>query len=227
MTEAMSRHEIEDVLSSIRRLVSHEDRADQPRAQTAAPAPAKLVLTSALRVDDVAESAQEIGSPPAKEPTGTVPVRQQGQDATPAFADAPVRAPLLTRIAQAGQLSMAPTASDAGMSTKVTPPAATPEDAQAAPTQSENGDPTTPLEEAVTDNVLEATLARLEEALSITPTAPDQAASETVIDEDALTQIVAKIVRQELQGELGERITRNIRKLVRAEVGRELQMRNL
>ena len=76
------------------------------------------------------------------------------------------------------------------------------------------------------ESQLETTLARLEEALAIAPTkAPDPA--ETVIDEDALAEMVARIVRQELQGELGERITRNIRKLVRAEVARELQMRNL
>lgn len=45
---------------------------------------------------------------------------------------------------------------------------------------------------------------------------------ETVLDEEMLRDMVAEIVRQELQGELGERITRNVRKLVRREVHRAL-----
>lgn len=42
------------------------------------------------------------------------------------------------------------------------------------------------------------------------------------IDEDALRQMVVDIVRQELQGPLGERITRNVRKMVRREIYRVL-----
>ncbi|WP_407492364.1 hypothetical protein [Pseudooceanicola sp. MF1-13] len=44
----------------------------------------------------------------------------------------------------------------------------------------------------------------------------------TVIDEEMLRDMVAEIVRQELQGALGERITRNVRKLVRREIHRAL-----
>ena len=43
-----------------------------------------------------------------------------------------------------------------------------------------------------------------------------------VLDEDALRDMVSEIVRQELQGPLGERITRNVRKLVRREIHRAL-----
>ncbi|WP_147124283.1 hypothetical protein [Shimia ponticola] len=46
--------------------------------------------------------------------------------------------------------------------------------------------------------------------------------AEQVIDEAMLRDLVADIVRQELQGELGERITRNVRKLVRREINRAL-----
>jgi hypothetical protein len=42
------------------------------------------------------------------------------------------------------------------------------------------------------------------------------------LDETALQALVAEIVRQELQGALGERITRNVRKLVRREIHRVL-----
>jgi len=42
------------------------------------------------------------------------------------------------------------------------------------------------------------------------------------LDEDMLRDVVSEIVRQELQGALGERITRNVRKLVRREIHRML-----
>ncbi|MCU0902914.1 MAG: hypothetical protein MUE83_03450 [Tabrizicola sp.] len=48
-----------------------------------------------------------------------------------------------------------------------------------------------------------------------------------VLDESALTEIVRQVLRAELQGELGERITRNVRKLVRAEINRALIARDL
>ncbi|WP_227269735.1 hypothetical protein [Roseobacter weihaiensis] len=47
------------------------------------------------------------------------------------------------------------------------------------------------------------------------------------VDEDALRAIVAEIVRSELQGELGQRITRNVRKLVRREIHRALTAQSL
>ena len=48
-----------------------------------------------------------------------------------------------------------------------------------------------------------------------------------VLDEHALHEIVRQTLRAELQGELGERITRNVRKLVRAEINRALMARDL
>jgi len=50
---------------------------------------------------------------------------------------------------------------------------------------------------------------------------------DTILDEDALRDLVAEIVRQELQGALGERITRNVRKLVRREIHRALTSQDL
>lgn len=46
-------------------------------------------------------------------------------------------------------------------------------------------------------------------------------------DEEALREVVRDIIREELQGALGERITRNVRKLVRAEINRALASRDL
>ncbi|MEP2784705.1 MAG: hypothetical protein ABJO67_09575 [Pseudoruegeria sp.] len=43
-----------------------------------------------------------------------------------------------------------------------------------------------------------------------------------ILDEDSLRELVRDLVREELQGVLGERITRNVRKLVRTEINRVL-----
>ena len=51
--------------------------------------------------------------------------------------------------------------------------------------------------------------------------------ADTFLDEDALRDLVSEIVRQELQGSLGERITRNVRKLVRREIQRALAAQEL
>ncbi|WP_133169911.1 hypothetical protein [Shimia abyssi] len=64
----------------------------------------------------------------------------------------------------------------------------------------------------------------IEEAVPEVAQAVDEAA---VIDEDILREMVADIVRQELQGALGERITRNVRKLVRREIHRALAAHDL
>ena len=47
------------------------------------------------------------------------------------------------------------------------------------------------------------------------------------IDKSTLQPLVASMIRAELQGELGERITRNVRKLVRQEIQRALAVREL
>ena len=51
--------------------------------------------------------------------------------------------------------------------------------------------------------------------------------AEDFLDEDALRDLVSDIVREELQGALGERITRNVRKLVRREIHRALAAQEL
>ena len=53
------------------------------------------------------------------------------------------------------------------------------------------------------------------------------ASDDQLIDEEALRDLVSDIVRAELQGALGERITRNVRKLVRREIHRALTAQEL
>ena len=52
-------------------------------------------------------------------------------------------------------------------------------------------------------------------------------ADDQLLDEEALHALVSEIVRKELQGALGERITRNVRKLVRREIHRAITAQEL
>ena len=52
-------------------------------------------------------------------------------------------------------------------------------------------------------------------------------ADDQLLDEEALHALVSEIVRAELQGALGERITRNVRKLVRREIHRAMTAQDL
>lgn len=47
------------------------------------------------------------------------------------------------------------------------------------------------------------------------------------IDEEVLQDLVRELLSEELQGPFGEKITRSIRKMVRAEIGRALAERDL
>jgi hypothetical protein len=47
-----------------------------------------------------------------------------------------------------------------------------------------------------------------------------------ILDEEALRGVINAIVREELQGELGDRISRNLRKLIRRELAEMLEARD-
>ncbi|MEH6646884.1 hypothetical protein [Sulfitobacter sp.] len=78
-----------------------------------------------------------------------------------------------------------------------------------------------PLDSSEADAADEAITAK-PEARSETPIGAAFGADDQVMDEEALRDLVSEIVRSELQGALGERITRNVRKLVRREIHRAL-----
>ena len=50
---------------------------------------------------------------------------------------------------------------------------------------------------------------------------------DSFVDEEALRDVIAEVVREELQGEMGVRITRNLRKLVRREIRLALAAQDL
>ena len=50
---------------------------------------------------------------------------------------------------------------------------------------------------------------------------------DNIFSEQVLRELVRDLIREQLQGDLGERITRNIRKLVKAEISRAIDVRAL
>jgi hypothetical protein len=65
-----------------------------------------------------------------------------------------------------------------------------------------------------------------DEAVESEPPDADPAPEAALFDENALREIVGELVRAELQGDLGDRITRNVRKLVRREIHHALATRD-
>jgi hypothetical protein len=92
-------------------------------------------------------------------------------------------------------------------------------------------DDATEIAEAMIDQISEAIAgtAAVEAANAIGDELDEELAAylseETALDEDMLRDLITQVVRSELEGELGERMTRNIRKLVRREVFSILESR--
>lgn len=81
----------------------------------------------------------------------------------------------------------------------------------------------------IADAELETALQDLPEDVDVSEAAAEEASQETgaqFIDEEVLREIVSELVRSELQGDLGDRITRNVRKLVRREIHHALATRD-
>ncbi|MDF1670347.1 MAG: hypothetical protein P1U83_12090 [Roseovarius sp.] len=315
MSDPVTNVEIEDVLSSIRRLVSTDDRADARPQATAEPEPEKLVLTPALRVTTAEKPAETVGA--LADEDSHEASTEDTQDAAEDYQNENLHSDDEAHTAQAEDGSAvqdvwaddegdghdeaeesldaqadthdATTAQDDqeadNTESDVTPDAtdeseglsaqiAGIEEAVAArddgwePDGEDQGDDNAaqPMEtlpwqdhegEAQTDTFVEAEdvsategldAFELEEDDMIAPEvhapSPDPVADiaaanaffgddealgddDTILDEEALRDLVTEIVRQELQGSLGERITRNVRKLVRREIHRALTTQEL
>jgi hypothetical protein len=187
MSEAMTNLEIEDVLSSIRRLVSEDNRPGPRGLRERATADGRLVLTPALRI---------VSSRPA--PLPPLMLRPEDLAVSHREAAAAVEAALPPR-SEAWEAEIESPQGNARWaerwSASPRPDAATP-----PPTAK-------PVSEA----------ARPEE---------DDYDLFGPIDEEALRDMIRDILHGELQGALGERITRNVRKLVRAEITRAFATRD-
>jgi cell pole-organizing protein PopZ len=229
MSEPLTSVEIEDVLSSIRRLVSDDMRpAPRPDPVAVQPVGEKLILTPALRVvTEQAEApmAENVGIEQVVASLGAAVVSDDQwehdtsdvlperalpqdwslpEDAVPAAADAAMTA--VPGWAQEG---------DGQEDSREAEPALTdtpePDPAWAAAA------------EARVIAELEGREDLLSDAAQTGPAGGIFAADDPLsYDEQVLRDMVREIIREELQGGLGERITRNIRKLVRAEMARAL-----
>ncbi|OYU40252.1 MAG: hypothetical protein CFE33_06820 [Pseudorhodobacter sp. PARRP1] len=260
MSEPLSSTEIEDVLSSIRRLVSDDTRsAPKPVAM----AGDKLILTPALRV----VQAVPAGAPPeADAPPMFVAVPRSTLMDAPRSGLGDVVASVGAAVdespddweAETGDSAPHPDLAagnpwampvDAAFAEDMpedlpedlaedhpgitdhfeyhAEPVPTPAWAQVAEAGHEDDDiaPATALHGTVEPDPVWADAA---EASVIAELAEPEVDEEDAFDqgmrfdEDVLRELVRDMLREELAGKMGERITRNIRKLVRAEIARAL-----
>mgnify|MGYP000148993108 CR=1 FL=1 len=228
MSEPMSSVEIEDVLSSIRRLVSDDMRPQlrgQDRAQpVAAPAADKLLLTPALRIVPEPDVAPVQEAPVEAAAVSDDVVFHSIRHDEAAFVAVEDEAALEALLLQQPVITDADAYDDDEAALPVEPSVTMPQDVFAAP-QVDAAD--TPLDANWADEAEAAVRAELEQETTQAAYAkfldePEGAA----LDEDTMRELVRDIIREELQGTLGERITRNVRKLVRAEIARALAVRD-
>ncbi len=216
MTERMTNVEYGDVLSSIRRLVA-EGAGGEPLPV----GPDPLVLTPALRVVTPADPV-----PPA-------PFMEAEEDWLPE-SDPETGAPFI-RPATVVSLTGGAARADltAAHASPAEPDGMGPAGSPAAPEAAADAVPQEPRagrssagEEARQRQ--ETATADLETRLPVSAAERATAASEGALDleDDRLRAMVQAVIREELQGELGERITRNIRKLIRAEIHRAFLARD-
>lgn len=251
MSGPFSPNEIEDVVSSVRRLVSADPR---PKTLPRDSVEDRLVLTSALRI--VAEGT---GDPvPFKlatrvkeeDPAPSIPTHvfdaspgqeavDQAQPPEPQWEDAlwaepePPLAELALGAEEAEVVAeVAPTqlardmaALDQGVTDSAMmegPPETESPWAEVGEDWLDDAPPSAPAERPM--DVAETPSARPDMLkLSAQDRLTDGEGNPlTVLDEAALQKIIRQLIRDELKGVLGERITHSVRKLVRAEINRAL-----
>ncbi len=248
MSEAMSSVEIEDVLSSIRRLVS-EDLRPGPKKNAAVKTDEKLLLTPALRVVDdvVATPAAPTATPLPRLHLGAEPVIEELAATLERAVEAqdvewesevgdPIPQVADMEWSENGWVVMAPTVAPAmtpdlvenATVQKTTTPAWAQDDADLdgeAPAEDER--PIAEPDAYWADQAEAEAVAELREKTSDDLSATQSALDEMRFDEQVLRDLVRDLIRDELQGGLGERITRNVRKLVRAEIARALAAQDM
>jgi hypothetical protein len=254
MSEAEQSAEVEDVLSSIRRLV-----ADRPRVVSERP----KTEDTAIQNDPDPEPAQEPTSFVETMNASIAEITKETQTEQADTTDAQ------TRVAHVNAFL----ANEEGKPSEISSPVAdadqepapqtadeVPEPAETTPKKPETlvlradmaadlkPAPQKPVETDIAENVdpvlndddaqaeYEAASQNIPEDLSEDIIMPEivehdepedtiEAAAQFV-DEDTLRELVSEMVRAELQGDLGDRITRNVRKLVRREIHHALTARD-
>ena len=210
MPGSLTSNEIEDVLSSVRRLVSTDDNqghADKllltPSLRVVPDAPPPLLLTDRAEDDSPAVEAEWVDNPLWSAPEAPLAELALGAEEAELVPDAP----------------MWPEADDAWLEEVGAAPApVVPFPRAALPPEPPAAQSATPPTDEAEDEI---------DVAGVLSAAMLQDESIRVMDEAELQSLVRDLVRHELQGALGERITRNVRKLVRAEVNRALAARAL
>lgn len=234
MSDAMTNREIEDVLTSIRRLVAQDGGRAAPAEGPAPLVPrpaAKLILTEAHRID--APSAEpaapsfdlaSIPSPDFGKLEATIAELEAAVSASGGTweGEAPETPPRASNVTDLyGRLTQPPRRDDeeAELAALATDPAEPADLLQAAPGTAPETTPAPAPDDA-------AAVLELPPAEPAPRPADDTTdTGEAILDEAALYALVAQIVREELHGQLGERITAQVRKLVRAEIAKALDDR--
>jgi hypothetical protein len=203
MSDRLSSVEIEDVLSSIRRLVTDDLR---PKVvQVVPPVPEKLLLTPALRVVQYvpdapfAEVPEDIHA--IEETVAAIGAAVQDQGYEPETGDDSLDAVLPVPEWPESTWTALDMAEE-GETAEVIAPASvgvSPADNDAM--------------QAWADEAEAEVMANLQADAQVFP-------QSMTFDEQVLRDLVRDLIREELQGAFGERITRNVRKLVRAELNR-------
>ena len=207
--------EIEDVLASVRRIVAQGTQSKQDKLKQDSPvATGPLVLTSEQRVssdNENADTALPLGQYTANP--------DKSDEPNQTLASATEHKPQKNPVNNSDPTGEAAAAQGADQSKGVTPDAS--ESSTASPEPAHEGKqavaPVAQGHTASSDTIIErgALVAASEPGLP------------AEIDPEVLRDLVSDIVRQELQGVLGERITRNVRKLVRREINRALAAQDL
>jgi len=219
MSDPVKNVEIEDVLSSIRRLVSENAKNAAPEA---------LVLTPNDRVSEPKPDLAETNK-------AETPKKPRVTLAAPGMPNTSVRntrkEPVLSRTLNSARVEDAVPSDAANL-----PPM--PEVAETVKSSiSEEA-----VIEAAETQALEETISHIEASVGsqdadwepddvfLDETGADDYRPKTAaandVDLEALREIVVDMIRQELRGALGEKITRNVRKLVRREIQRAVTSTN-
>lgn len=255
MAGSVNSDEVEDVLSSIRRLVA-EDSRPLPRPQIVASQPAtdKLLLTPALRVQPV----PKLKVVPRVEPATRLPRLHLGAEHEVSRVTPDVVATLAQGVDQGQRLDWESETGDPGPDVDgldwssftfarrsqqetfaarvIAAEIAAPLSAHVAQGLMQPPVPEAPMAVDVEpDSAAWADLAEAEALADLARTdmpeaeviAGSQQEEDNIFSEQVLRELVRDLIREQLQGDLGERITRNIRKMVRAEISNALAVQKL
>ncbi|MES0823841.1 hypothetical protein [Ruegeria sp. SCP11] len=258
MTDKVVRTGIEDVLSSIKRLVNEEGRKSKAvQSTTITRKPGRLVLTDALRVGEDAGVEDPTHFPKEEAPyrveDSVKPMILRAcdivQHAEPADAQQPHPAPKSDPVGSLSAKIEALETAIAKTEDQWEPDGDSDDEYAGTP----NGTLVWGAEEefalidskppVATDSTVEkksvqeepepapiATFVRSPRQASAEEPKLDEGKVKTAsltLDEDMLRSLIAQVVREELQGVLGQRITRNVRKMVRREIYRALAEQKL